>query len=98
MVVGASAYLDSSDLHRWRLVGGCLLGQVMNQDKQLVVLQRWFGQGKTLTKLEAMRKFGVGNLGGRVYDLKQARWPVTKDWKTLRNGKRVAEYRFEIKR
>jgi hypothetical protein len=57
-----------------------------------------FGQGKTLTKLEAMRKFGVGNLGGRVYDLKQARWPVTKDWKTLRNGKRVAEYRFEIKR
>lgn len=69
----------------------------MNHDSQTLQLQRWFSQGKTLTKLEAMLKLGIGNLGGRVYDLKQQRWPVTKDWKTLRNGKRVAEYRFETR-
>lgn len=64
-------------------------------DSQLLQLQRYFAKGRTLTKLEAALKLGIGNLGGRVYDLKRARWPVTKDWKTLGNGKRVAEYSFK---
>lgn len=68
------------------------------RDSQLLQIQRHLSKGGTLTKLEAIRKLGCGNLGGRVHDLRKLRWPVKTEMVTGRSGKRYAVYSFDRKR
>lgn len=62
----------------------------MTHDTQCLQVQRHLSKGKSLTKLEALLKFGIGNLGGRIYDLRK-QWRIDTNM-VLKNGKRVAEY------
>ncbi len=63
----------------------------MNTDAQKLQIQRWLAAGHSLTKLQALRKFGCWNLGGRIYDLRAERWPI-KTRMVTRKDKRIAEY------
>ena len=64
--------------------------------RQVDMILNHFQSGRSLTKLEALQKFGCGNLGGRVYDLRRAGFPIKTRYKTVRtrNGGKavVAEY------
>lgn len=51
-------------------------------------------QGRSLTSLEALDRFGCFRLGARVYDLKQEGHNITSTRITTESGARVAEYRL----
>lgn len=52
--------------------------------------------GKRLTPLGALRAHGCLRLGARIYDLRQAGYPIVKRMvEHPRTGKRYAEYRLE---
>lgn len=63
----------------------------MNTDAQKLQIVRHLAKGHTLTKLQALRKFGCWNLGGRIFDLRAERWPI-KTRMVTRKDKRIAEY------
>jgi hypothetical protein len=48
--------------------------------------------GKTLTPLEALNMFGCFRLASRIYELKDAGWPIHCERKEMDNGKRVGHY------
>ncbi len=53
--------------------------------------------GKSLTRLEADRKFQCMELPQRIYDLKEKGYNIdTTKWKHLPNGKKVKDYRLII--
>lgn len=68
----------------------------MNHDSQTLQLQRWMAQGKSITPLEALRRFNCLRLGARCWDLKKAGWPV-KSTRVDVGGKKVASYSFETR-
>lgn len=53
---------------------------------------RHLAKGKTLTPLEALRRFGCLRLGARVFELRRQRWPIERRMVDVGNGKRVAQY------
>lgn len=64
--------------------------------RQVDLILEHFQKGRSLTKLEAIQRYGCGNLGGRVYDLRRAGFPIKTRYKTVKTrhgGKAVvAEY------
>lgn len=64
----------------------------MNVDSQCEAIARHLRAGKTLTALQALRKFGSMRLGARVWDLKQRGMAIEKTMVT-RGEKKVACYR-----
>lgn len=67
-------------------------------DSQRLSIQRHLAKGRSLTPLEALKRFGCMRLGARMWDLKREGWPVRKCMVRVGNGKRVASYRFERRR
>jgi hypothetical protein len=67
----------------------------MNQETQLLAIQRHLAAGHTLTPLEALEKFNCMRLGARCWELKRAGWPVKTELVTVESGKRVARYSFQ---
>lgn len=58
---------------------------------QTELIRKHLESGKTITPLEALRRYDCLRLGARIYDLKQDGLPVKTEIK--RNGrKRFAEY------
>jgi hypothetical protein len=53
--------------------------------------------GKTITALEALRRFGCLRLSGRIYDLTHEHGMVIHSRMVTREGKRIAEYSLEKK-
>jgi len=55
-------------------------------------------EGKTLTSLEALHKFGCLNLKGRIWELRQQvakeGYQIDTNWITTNTGKRIAEYKL----
>lgn len=67
------------------------------KDAQTLRIQRWFAQGKSLTPLSALRKFGCMRLGARVWDLRKAGWPIKSEM--VRAGhSHVARYWIDVER
>ena len=61
----------------------------------------WYMEtGERLTKIEALNRFGCGNLGDVVYKLRKKGYDIRKEWKenVSRFGKkRFAEYYLHVK-
>jgi hypothetical protein len=64
----------------------------MNTDSQSLKILRHLAQGKTLTPLQALRRFNCWRLGARIHQLRRERWPVVSTMISVGNGKRVAQY------
>lgn len=54
--------------------------------------------GATLTPLKALKEFGCLRLSGRIYNLREAGWPVVCDNLDVGNGKRVGHYTLDSNR
>lgn len=63
----------------------------MNQCDEILMYLR---DGRTLTVLEAIQRFGVYALSQRVTDLKAQGHNIVSEMTTLPNGKRIARYRL----
>ncbi len=59
---------------------------------QNVNLFQHFKKGRSITRLEALDLFGVINLPGRIFDLKEQGLLIQDKWVTLKNKKRVKCY------
>lgn len=51
--------------------------------------------GKSITSLEALKKFGCLRLASRIHDLRTRGYDIIVEKITLKNGKRVASYRID---
>lgn len=65
----------------------------MNDRTQLEAIRKHLKSGKSLTPLEALRKFGSLRLGARVWELKRAGMVIEKRMVEVSGGKKVARYR-----
>ena len=63
----------------------------MSQGQQILNHLR---AGKHITPLEALKRFGCFRLGARIYELKEASYPIDSKMVRLSSGKRVASYRM----
>ena len=52
-------------------------------------------EGKDLTQIEALVKFGSFRLGARIYELKRAGHPIRTDMVRTKKNKRVARYHYD---
>ena len=50
--------------------------------------------GKTITPLDALKKFYCLRLGARIHDLRARGHAIENVWHTTSDGKRVARYRL----
>jgi hypothetical protein len=69
--------------------------EAISTDSQSLKIIRHLAQGRTLTRLEALRRFGCINLPGRIFDLRGprgGRWKIERCMISVGNGKRVAQY------
>lgn len=66
-------------------------------DTQTTTILRALREGRKLSPLEALREFGCMRLGARIWDLKQAGYPIERSWGTD-GEKRWAEYRLRASR
>lgn len=48
--------------------------------------------GKSITPLDALSRFGCFRLGARIWDLKQAGHPISKQMVETDSGSHIAEY------
>lgn len=60
---------------------------------QVVRIYRYLATGRTLTPLQALKRFGCLRLGARIYQLKQEGHRIDSRL-VRRNGATVAEYRL----
>lgn len=67
---------------------------LFDSKSQCQAILDYLKSGKPISPLEALEKFGCFRLGGRVYDLKKAGWPIKTEM-VERNGKRFAQYVLE---
>lgn len=51
--------------------------------------------GRSITAMEALRRFKCARLGARILDLKKRGHAIKSQLITLKNGKRVAQYSIE---
>ena len=66
-------------------------------ESQACQILRYLRAGNTLTPLDALRLFGCLRLGARIWDLRQAGYPITEETVTLPNGKRVGRYSYDCR-
>ena len=64
----------------------------MSTKTQREVIAKYLKSGKSLTALEALRRFGSWRLGARVWELKRDGMPIVKRMVEVRGGKKVARY------
>lgn len=67
-------------------------------ETQSRMILEWLKDGLKLTPLDALHAFGCFRLSARIYDLKQAGWPIQCERVTLENEKVVAEYSMTTNR
>lgn len=63
-----------------------------NAKSQCEQILAYLKQGRTITPLEALDKFGCFRLGARVWDLKKDGHDIRSRIVDVGNGKRVARY------
>ena len=61
---------------------------------QAASILAWLRQGRTLTELEALNRFGCLRLSGRILELRQAGYRIDAPFVRTATGKRVAQYRM----
>ncbi len=61
------------------------------QNKQIL---HYLSKGKSLTPLDALRRFDCLRLAARIYDLRSAGHDIDNFLYTTKNGKRVSKYRL----
>ncbi len=61
----------------------------MSQNEQILA---YLKTGKTLTPMDALREFGSFRLSARIYELKDAGWPIHCDRRDVGDGKVVGHY------
>jgi hypothetical protein len=70
----------------------------MSKETQESKLMAYLEQGNEITMLEALTKFGIGNLKGRIFDLRRMGFPVITEMRNVRkaNGEnaRIAFYKM----
>ena len=54
--------------------------------------------GLTVWPSIALREHGCFRLAARIYDLRQAGWPIERKMIETRNGKRIAVYHLDMDR
>jgi hypothetical protein len=64
---------------------------------QTEAIKKHLKAGKSLTFMQALMKFGCGNLKGRIYDLKKEGMRIDKEWIRTPITKKVVARYFEIK-
>ena len=55
-------------------------------------------EGKRITPIDALEKYGCFRLSGRIHDLKRAGWQIKADSILTESGKRVAQYYMEVEK
>jgi hypothetical protein len=68
----------------------------MNTESQCKEILRYLAQGKTLTVVEAIEKFGCYALSQRCGDLRKDGWPIKCRMVKVASGKRIGQYYYEI--
>ena len=72
----------------------------MRGRRQRTMVLEHLESGRTITSLEALREYGIIQLPKRIFDLREAGYPVEKHWITVRkrHGEkaRIAEYRLRL--
>lgn len=63
----------------------------MTHDSKRLKILRFLSQGKSLTPLQALRKFGCFSLSQRIGELKRERWPIKSELVKF-GGSRVSKY------
>lgn len=63
-----------------------------SQNKQIL---NYLKQGKCLTPIEALEKFGSFRLAARIYELRNQGWPIVKDRIEVGGGRYVASYSID---
>lgn len=66
----------------------------MNHTSQKLCIQRHLAQGKSITPLLALRKFGCLSLSQRIGELKREKWPIKSEMVRI-GSKRVARYSID---
>lgn len=61
-------------------------------NSQRVLVRKHLEEGKSITPLEALKRYGCFRLSSVIFDLRHDGMNIRTDWKTLRNGKRIGEY------
>lgn len=67
----------------------------MNERTQCEAIRKHLKSGRSLTALDALKKFGSMRLGARIWDLKKQGMPIVKRMVEVRSGgeaKKVARY------
>lgn len=65
----------------------------MDRKSQNKRILEFLASGRSLTPIEALRRFNVWRLSGRVLELREAGWPIVTDMVTnKRTKKRYASY------
>ena len=69
----------------------------MTQSDMILRYMREYG---AITAWEAVREFGCFRLGARIYDLKQAGYPIRTEMETRKNrfGKNVSFAKYSIRK
>jgi hypothetical protein len=68
----------------------------MNTDSQRFQIQRHLAQGKPITPIGALAKWGCFRLGARIHELRKLRFPIKTTM--VRDGKKVfASYRIQTR-
>lgn len=61
---------------------------------QKIQILNYLKQGRAITPLEALRKFGCFRLGARVWELKRAGHKIVKTWVEDEPHRRWAKYKL----
>lgn len=67
----------------------------MNKIAQTKKLLEWLKAGHSITPLEALQKFGIMRLSGRIYDLRHMGYKIVTEWEQSENA-RYARYWMEV--
>jgi hypothetical protein len=66
----------------------------MNTESQLLNIQRHLAQGKPITPIGALAKWGCFRLGARIHELRKQRFPIVTTL-VKRGRSRFASYRID---
>lgn len=67
-------------------------------ESQNAQILHYLKQGKTISPLDALQSFGCFRLASRIYELRDAGWPIHCERKEVGDKKRVAFYSLEMDR
>jgi hypothetical protein len=71
-----------------------LSGDITMKDSQTLLLQRHLAQGKPITPIGALAKWGCFRLGARIHELRKQRFPIVTTL-VKRGRSRFASYRID---